>query len=266
MGSHVVVGHYCRCVIIVQLVICWHYDFTYAVSIAALTGYHISAKWFNAWMLNFNTIFLALFIHPIMFEKKLRERERLNQIRQRICIWLREAFTTQSRLGNFDTLNLNQIFIWSWILLTEVKWRNVKVLKKLKGPTPASLCLFLVFSKNNTFLQQINVKKCPSSIWCQDLNPRPLENELSPITTRSGLIPLYLKFWHRIDVRSNYFNFNLAIALILFQDVPNCDRLIESDCDDHCAMHLNLNTFFPIWRHQKLLPHLDWRFDLVVKK
>ena len=136
------------------------------------------------------------------------------------------------------------------------------------GPTPTCFSFIFGLSHQTSIqsLQQITVKKCPSSIWCQDLNPRPLENKLSPITTRSGLLPLYLKFWHRIDVRSNYFNFNLAIALILFQDVPNCDRLIESDCDDHCAMHLNLNTFFPIWRHQKLLPHLDWRFDLVVKK
>ena len=30
---------------------------------------------------------------------------------------------------------------------------------------------------------------CPSSIWCWDLNPRPLEHESSPITTRPGLPP-----------------------------------------------------------------------------
>ena len=33
------------------------------------------------------------------------------------------------------------------------------------------------------YLQQIYVKKCPSSIWCQDSNPQPLERESLPITT-----------------------------------------------------------------------------------
>ena len=47
------------------------------------------------------------------------------------------------------------------------------------------LFLFLVFFKQTIqLLQLINVKNCPSSIWCWDLNPRPLEHELSPITTR----------------------------------------------------------------------------------
>ena len=32
------------------------------------------------------------------------------------------------------------------------------------------------------------MKKCPSSIWRWDSNPRPLENESSPITTRPGLL------------------------------------------------------------------------------
>ena len=34
------------------------------------------------------------------------------------------------------------------------------------------------------FLQQIYVKKCPSSIWCRDWNPRLSEHESPPITTR----------------------------------------------------------------------------------
>ena len=34
-------------------------------------------------------------------------------------------------------------------------------------------------------------EKCPSSIWCRDSNPRPLEHESLPITTRSGLPPQY---------------------------------------------------------------------------
>ena len=34
-------------------------------------------------------------------------------------------------------------------------------------------------------------EKCPSRIWCQDLNPQPSECEPLPITTRPGLPPLF---------------------------------------------------------------------------
>ena len=57
------------------------------------------------------------------------------------------------------------------------------------GPFPASFCLFSSFQTNIKFLQQINVKKCPSSIWCWDLEPQPLEHKPPPITTRPGLLP-----------------------------------------------------------------------------
>ena len=50
--------------------------------------------------------------------------------------------------------------------------------------------LFSVFSnKHYKFLQQIYVKRCPYSIWCWDSNPRPLERESPPITTKPGLPP-----------------------------------------------------------------------------
>ena len=56
------------------------------------------------------------------------------------------------------------------------------------GPDPASFSfIFGLFKQTVQFLQQINAKKCPSSIQCWDLNPQPLEHELSPITTRPGL-------------------------------------------------------------------------------
>ena len=43
---------------------------------------------------------------------------------------------------------------------------------------------FWSFQTNiNKILQQINVKKCPSSIWHWYLNPQPLEHEYPPITT-----------------------------------------------------------------------------------
>ena len=61
--------------------------------------------------------------------------------------------------------------------------------KKMGQPWPL-FHLFPVFSnKHYNFLQQIYVKKCSSSIWCQDSNPRPLECESPPITTRPGLPP-----------------------------------------------------------------------------
>ena len=48
--------------------------------------------------------------------------------------------------------------------------------------------LFSVFFQTNinTILQQINVKKCISSIQCCDLNPWPSQHD--PITTRPGLL------------------------------------------------------------------------------
>ena len=55
------------------------------------------------------------------------------------------------------------------------------------------LFIFGLFKQTLQFLQQICVKKYPSSIWCQDLNPWPLERESLPITTRPGLPP-YLPF------------------------------------------------------------------------
>ena len=42
--------------------------------------------------------------------------------------------------------------------------------------------------------QQINLKKCPSSIRCWDLNPQPIEHKSSPITPRPGLPPQLTQF------------------------------------------------------------------------
>ena len=61
------------------------------------------------------------------------------------------------------------------------------LVKKLANPG-----LFFVnfrsFQTNNTILQQINVKKCPSSIQLRDSNPQPFEHKLSPVTSRPGLL------------------------------------------------------------------------------
>ena len=54
--------------------------------------------------------------------------------------------------------------------------------------------IFGLFKQTIQFLEQINVKKCPSSILRLDLNPRPLEHVSSPITTRPWLPP-YIAFF-----------------------------------------------------------------------
>ena len=43
---------------------------------------------------------------------------------------------------------------------------------------------FGLFKQTIQFLQQIKVKKCPSSLWRWDSNPQHLKHELSPINTR----------------------------------------------------------------------------------
>ena len=54
--------------------------------------------------------------------------------------------------------------------------------------------LFLVYFRSFqtniiTIFRKNNCEKCPSSIRCLDSNPRPLEREPLPITTRPGLPP-----------------------------------------------------------------------------
>ena len=55
---------------------------------------------------------------------------------------------------------------------------------------------FCLFHKQTiTFLQPINLKKCPSSKRCWDSNPGPSEHESHPITTRPGLPPTTFKLY-----------------------------------------------------------------------
>ena len=48
---------------------------------------------------------------------------------------------------------------------------------------------FCLFKLALQFLQQIYVRKCPYSKWCQESNSWPLEHESPPITTRPVLPP-----------------------------------------------------------------------------
>ena len=62
---------------------------------------------------------------------------------------------------------------------------------KMGQPRPLFVYFRSFSNKHYKFLQQIDVKKCPSSIQCRDSNPRPLECESPPKTTRPGLPSLH---------------------------------------------------------------------------
>ena len=65
----------------------------------------------------------------------------------------------------------------------------------LNGPCTASYSfIFGLFKQIIQFLQLINVKKFPFSIWRWYSNPHPLAHELSPITTTPGLPPFKKAF------------------------------------------------------------------------
>ena len=73
----------------------------------------------------------------------------------------------------------------------------------LNGPSPASFSfIFGIFQTNlNKILQQINVKKCPSSLRHWDSNTWPSECESPPITTRPGL-PSHIYLGIQFDQRN----------------------------------------------------------------
>ena len=65
---------------------------------------------------------------------------------------------------------------------------SIFFLKKWANPD-LFFIYFRLFKHTLQFLQQINVKKCPSSIRFRDSNSQPMEHESPPITTRPGLPP-----------------------------------------------------------------------------
>ena len=61
---------------------------------------------------------------------------------------------------------------------------------KKNGPSLASFSfIFGLFKQTIQILQQINVKKCPSSIWCQDSNSQPSDYKSPPLITRPVFPP-----------------------------------------------------------------------------
>ena len=81
----------------------------------------------------------------------------------------------------------------------------------LNGLTPASLIVYFQSFQTNIITNfTANIcEKYPSSIWCRDSNPRLLEHESPPITTRPGLPPL-----------------PLFLGIILFYLQPSYFRLV----------------------------------------
>ena len=60
-----------------------------------------------------------------------------------------------------------------------------------KWANPASFSFYFKLFKHTLqfFTTNKYVRKCSSSIWCQDSNSRPLKHESPPITTSPGLPP-----------------------------------------------------------------------------
>ena len=92
------------------------------------------------------------------------------------------------------------------------------------GPLPLLSFIFGLFSQTLQILQQYRYeKKCPSSIRCQDSNPRPLERESPPIITRPGLPKqtpcLYVCGQRLTVVTSNYLSFSSCFG-------PTVDLLV----------------------------------------
>ena len=82
-----------------------------------------------------------------------------------------------------DSYKLSKFFVicldppWAILVDLDPKWTDLAI-PKLIGEQWARYVVHHI--------------KCPSSIWCRDLNSQPLEHE-SPITTRPGLPPMHKK-------------------------------------------------------------------------
>ena len=95
----------------------------------------------------------------------------------------------------------------SVLLLLLLRISNVELSIFVKmGQLGLFFIYFRSFQTDNTIFTTNLCEKmsnCPSSIWRRDWNPRPFEQESSPITTRSGLLPIFelssylFHFWNK---------------------------------------------------------------------
>ena len=124
----------------------------------------------------------------------------------RYCCWSLSREVLKSSLHRLLCVSLQ-------IGFTTDKWTNRTNVCRQHGDGRSDIVflkkwaipgLFFVYFRSfqtniNTILQQINVKKCPSSIRRWDSNPWPSDHESPPINTRPGLPPFcsqyYRAFW-----------------------------------------------------------------------
>ena len=76
---------------------------------------------------------------------------------------------------------------WTDIFSHHIVGKIMFIFKK-SSPIPAYFIIyFWPFQTNIITIFTTNKReKCPSRIWCWDLNPQPSEHELPPITTTPG--------------------------------------------------------------------------------
>ena len=74
---------------------------------------------------------------------------------------------------------------------TQIVWLEGKNDKHLTNTSDLFFIIFVFSEQTLQFIQQICVKKCPSSIRRWDLNPRPSGHKSPPITTRPRCVMLY---------------------------------------------------------------------------
>ena len=105
------------------------------------------------------------------------------------------------------------------------------LIKKICLP-PAFFIYFHLFIQTFQFLQQVHVKKCPSSIQCWDLNPQPSGAESPPITTRPWLPYKVRKLFAQIAILEEYLlPAPMMIAATLWEremfDCLGIDKIIQ---------------------------------------
>ena len=99
----------------------------------------------------------------------------------------------------------------------------MSTLKKWANPG-LFLFIFGLFKQTSLqFLQQIHVKKCPSSIRCLDSNPQPSDRETPPITTRRGSRRNFMPTLQWQEFRCVYF----------LQQIRTCEELTHNYPDPH---------------------------------
>ena len=116
--------------------------------------------------------------------------------------------------------------------------RGPKIYKNV--PSPASFSVFLSFQTNISIFTTNKYEKCPSSIWCQDSNPRLSEHESPPITTRPGLPPDCI-YSLTIFLSRN------ACLHVRLRHIHEYLILLATMIRWKCHSHLKINVLFHNW-------------------